>query len=141
MEDYKLRSFSKIPFVVMLLIIILIITLAIFNMYKPTTSYNEIISSNLSPNGKMNAILFVRDLGATTRKSYQLAILKNGENLGNKKGNAYITYSKFSIEWIDDSTIQINNEQNNDIFKQESLINGINIKYSNYGDAHEDACR
>jgi len=96
---------------------------------------NTIISEFESPDAKYNAIVFSRSAGATTRDSYQLTVLKTGEQLKNLSGNVFISYSSFDIEWQDDNNLivyideSLNNSRDSEVFKQEKTIYNIKVHY------------
>ena len=92
-------------------------------------SNNSIIKSIESPDEKYVACLFTRDLGATTKISYQLSILKNGEKLSNNKGNIFISYDAFDMEWNKADELTVKRNEGIDIFKQETEYSGIKINY------------
>ena len=89
---------------------------------------NSIIKTVPSPNGKYTAYVFIRDMGASTKESYQLSILKEGRELGNTAGNAYISYSEFMVEWVGEKELFVDNSAA-EIFKQKNEVNGIKITY------------
>ena len=91
-------------------------------------SSNSIIKTVSSPNGKYIAYVFIRDMGASTKESYQLSILKEGRELGNTAGNAYISYSEFMVEWVGEKELFVDNSAA-EIFKQKNEVNGIKITY------------
>lgn len=73
-----------------------------------------------SPNGKLKAVLFERDCGATTPFSTQVSIIENNQKLENAPGNAFIgsddgrapltnhqTMERLEIKWVDDEHMVI----------------------------------
>lgn len=54
---------------------------------------NEIITELPSPDGKLKAVVFQRDCGATTDYSTQVSILKTSDKLANKGGNIFVADS------------------------------------------------
>ncbi|MHC1723738.1 MAG: DUF5412 family protein [Aminipila sp.] len=93
-------------------------------------SNNEIIEKIQSPDGEYIAYVFIRDMGATTQKSYQLSILKKGDALGNKKGNIFISYSNFEVEWNNEKELLVKDTNCEEIFKEKTKYKEIDIKYS-----------
>jgi hypothetical protein len=51
-----------------------------------STTNNEVIMTIKSPDERFVAVIFVRDMGATTKKSYQMSIIEQGKELGNRAG-------------------------------------------------------
>lgn len=81
-----------------------------------------------SPDGKLEAVSFTRDCGATTKKSKQLSIVKYGERVGNSKGNTYISYDSFDLSWNNNRELIITSTSD-DIFKQAKRVKGVTISY------------
>lgn len=97
---------------------------------RNTVTSNKIISENMSLNGEFKAIIFEREAGATTHKSYQLSILKNSEKLKNETGNVFISYSSFDVEWKDNETLVVKiHDEEKEIFKLIKQIKGVEIRY------------
>ena len=93
----------------------------------------DIIQESVSPDGKYVAYVFEANGGATTKFTYRLSVLKNGEKLkASDIGNAFITYYEFDVEWIDNNTLKVNNIGTSikAVFKQETKIDGVNIQYN-----------
>ncbi|MUT68349.1 hypothetical protein [Paenibacillus sp. NEAU-GSW1] len=90
---------------------------------------NEVVSSIESPNKDYRAYVFLRDCGATTKKSYQVSVLKNGKELKNSGGNVFSSYNGVSIFWSDTDELTVSLSSNHDIFTQETKLGGIEIKY------------
>lgn len=93
-------------------------------------SNNEIIKSISSPNGKYIAYIFIRDMGATTKESYQLSILKKRNKLGNAGGNIFVSYGAFEVEWKNDKELLVKNNSSEEEFKKEVKYQRIKIKYT-----------
>lgn len=93
----------------------------------------DIIQEVVSPDGKYVAYVFEANGGATTKFTYRLSVLKNGEKLkAGDIGNAFITYYEFDVEWVDNNTLKVNNIVTSikAVFKQETKIDGVNIQYN-----------
>lgn len=93
---------------------------------------NVVLNKAVSPNGNNVAIIFIRDVGATTRASYQLCILKNDEEFTNDSKGIYVSYEEFEVVWLDDENIKIYNISSQNIFKQKRNYRGINLLYDKY---------
>jgi hypothetical protein len=50
---------------------------------------NEVLQTGLSPDGRLKAVVFERDCGATTDFSTQVSVLPAGEKLPNDGGNVF----------------------------------------------------
>lgn len=94
-----------------------------------TTSNNKIMKEVNSPDGKYTAIYFVRDLGATTQKSYQLTVLNKDKKLGDTSGNIFISYGKFDLQWKGDNLLVVSIKKNDEVFKQLTQYKEIEIQY------------
>ena len=92
---------------------------------------NQVQRSVASPSGKMTAVAFFRDCGATTGFSTQVSLLPNGRALPNEPGNTYVVNGKveLALEWIGDSTLRIHGAGVR-TFKQETLVSGIAVTYA-----------
>jgi hypothetical protein len=51
---------------------------------------NDEVERLASPDGKLEAVVFQRDCGATTGSSTQVAVLGAGNELGSESGNAFV---------------------------------------------------
>ena len=91
---------------------------------------NKIVKEVKSIDNSYRAVVFVRDTGATTRSSYQLSILKKGQDLENESGNVFISYSEFDVMWKDNKTLKVRiRDKNEKIFKQLEKKDNIIILY------------
>lgn len=83
-----------------------------------------------SPSGKLTAISFVRDCGATTDFSSQVSIIPAGQKLKNEAGNAFIAGGKIDLvlQWLSDGTLQIRGGGGH-VFKQEASVAGVKVVY------------
>ena len=91
---------------------------------------NSIQERISSPSGEVEAVIFLRDCGATTKSSYQLSIVKSGEKV-TSTGNVFISYDDFDVRWNSDGELQISSTSD-EVFKQKESIKGIKIKYSSW---------
>lgn len=126
MEVRGVRKMIKIKYP---LVFALLLTILLFLV--GCNSNNKIIKTIPSPNGKYVAYAFVRDLGATTKESYQMSILKENEKLGNGSGNTFVSYSNFAAVWDNDNEITIKYPKNAEVFKNEVNVKGIKVNYNN----------
>ncbi|MDN3018881.1 hypothetical protein PH210_22165 [Paenibacillus sp. BSR1-1] len=90
---------------------------------------NQIQKSVPSPGGDKVAYVFLRDCGATTNYSPQLSILKKDEDLENESGNTFKSDKSFSIEWLNESTLQVTYSKSSETFEKDTSVNGVKIKY------------
>lgn len=84
------------------------------------TCGNDIFGEYPSPNGKLKAVVFERDCGATTPFSTQVSLIERDQKLENVPGNAFIgsddgrapvtshhTMDEFEVKWLDDNHMLI----------------------------------
>ncbi len=106
---------------------------------------NTILEQVISPDEQYTIYVFTRDAGATTGFNTQVSIKKNRELLKNKEGNTFICdlnhisvgnekkYAqggpKLSLNWITNNDLAIYYPKGIRIYKQESTIYTIKIKY------------
>lgn len=91
---------------------------------------NILVTSIDSPDNKYVAYIFKRDCGSTTKVSFQLSILKKGQELSNSKGNIYISYGEFNVEWNSTNELLVESVyDDSEVFKQKSRYKGIEITY------------
>jgi len=91
---------------------------------------NEVLSTNVSPNGRYTAYTFTRDCGATTSVSYQLSILKKDQELKNKSGNTFVSKQEFDVEWADDTQLNVAYPESAKTYKMDNKVGKVNIVYS-----------
>jgi hypothetical protein len=89
-----------------------------------------------SPGGKWKYVTFERNCGATIESNFQVSVLPASAALPNEAGNVFIGDDHHGaasyvaeLEWIDSNTLQIRYSSKARIFRQESRIGPIEIKY------------
>ena len=104
---------------------------------------NDVYREYPSPNGKLKAVVFERDCGATTPFSTQVSVIESDQKLENVPGNAFIgsddgrapvtshhTMEKFEVKWLDDSHLLIRYDARG--FSRETnpkIVNNVQIRY------------
>lgn len=63
--------------------------LSVFGQF-PDLCGNQILRTALSPDGRLKAVVFERDCGATTGFSTQVSVLAAGQKLPNEAGNLFV---------------------------------------------------
>ena len=91
---------------------------------------NEIKGELISPDKTKKIVLFSRGCGATTGFNTQASILDITEDL-TEQPETFFTIDKASakVKWISQSKILVIIQSGAQIFKQESLQDGITIEY------------
>ncbi len=76
--------------------------ISLISLYGCGICGNEILQSEISPSGELQAIVFNRNCGVTTGFNTQISILPVGGNLTNDSGNTFIIDNEISlsINWI-----------------------------------------
>jgi len=84
----------------------------------------------ISPDGKLQAVAFTYDCGATTGYSTQVSILPKGKTI-NSSGNVLVTdgQNRIDVQWLSNTDLIIKNTKGLTTYKQLSSYNGVNIKY------------
>jgi hypothetical protein len=103
---------------------------------------NSEIERAESPDGKYYAVVFIRNVGATTDFSMQVSIIKQGSFLGNTSGNIFICDSDhgkaipqedhtfwLKLSWLSPSELIIQYDERVRIFKKIQKYKNINIRY------------
>lgn len=90
-------------------ILIFVVSCPVLFLGSTDSCANEIVSEVPSPNGKLKAVIFTRDCGATTAFSRQVSIVPGLDNLPNDGGNVYISgdVPTLSVRWTDDQNLTI----------------------------------
>ena len=106
--------------------------ISILTACSADTCGNQVQQTVTSPSGKLAAIAFSRDCGATTGFSTQVSVLPAGRSLPNEPGNTYVVGGKtpLTLEWQGDATLRIRGT-GEQVFKQEIQVSGVTVKYGN----------
>lgn len=128
MEKTKLlRNIGIFSGIVIVVISLFVLAGRIFiQVYLPEPTIMQTVPS---PDGKYVAYVFESNGGATTGFTYRLSILESDKKLGKGNGNTYVSGVEFDVEWMDNKVLQVNNYPTIKIYKQETLIKGIEVKY------------
>lgn len=95
---------------------------------------NDLAAESESPDKQYKAVIFQRDCGATTGFSTQISILGTNEELGNESGNiltadGHPDENNFKISWVNLAVLLVKNTQGAKIFKKESSLEKVEIRY------------
>jgi hypothetical protein len=102
---------------------------------------NRIYKQYVAPDGKLKAVVFQRDCGATTGFSTQVSILEANENLNNEVGNIYIIDGQPEtvapmISWVGNNKLIIYRLINGSEYKAEKkwgFFKSVDIIYEKGG--------
>jgi hypothetical protein len=92
---------------------------------------NGIVAEVKSPNGKLKAVVFERNCGATTGVSTQISILPESEELANEVGNVCVVdvFPKVELRWAGNNELVIAHHGGARLFHAVQSFDGINIRY------------
>lgn len=92
---------------------------------------NKQISEVVAPNGKLKAVTFRRDCGATTAYSVQVSIIPATKPLPNEGGNVFVASGEPNIvvRWIGDRHLSISGGSSSGAFKAEKAFGDIQVTY------------
>jgi hypothetical protein len=95
---------------------------------------NEVSAAVRSPSGKMKAVVFKRGCGATVGFNTQVSVLSAEAALPNAEGNVLAIDGAvpLDVHWESDDSLQIAGTLSSRTFKQEHVVAGVRITYSNY---------
>lgn len=126
-------------------VVVALIALAIgaFLYLVPDACGNEVLSEVMSPGGRLKAVVFERDCGATTGFSTQVSILPVVEALPNEAGNVLVAdcdHGKapsgpgggpaLRVTWLSDRQMRIEHHPGARIVRSEAKHGGIKIEYA-----------
>lgn len=95
---------------------------------------NEVSAAVRSPSGKMKAVVLNRGCGGTVGFNTQVSVLSAEAALPNGGGNVLVVDDNvpLALHWESDSSLQIAGTLSSRVFKQEQVVAGVRIIYSNY---------
>ena len=93
---------------------------------------NEISQTVASPSGQFKAVVFHRDCGATTGHNTQVSVIAASAKLPSDGGNTLILDGSvpLKVQWQSDSSLQVSGLGSAKIFKQDSSVAGVSVKYN-----------
>jgi len=93
---------------------------------------NEISQTIASPSGKLKAVVFNRDCGATTGFNTQVSIIPSSKTLPDDAGNTLILDGTvpLRVEWRSDSALHLSGLGAAKIFLQSPSVVGVSVSYS-----------
>ena|SRR5437773_10732768 len=97
----------------------------------PDPCANAQISEAVSPDGKLKAVTFRRDCGATTKETVQVSILPAKKPLPNEAGNVFVARGEplVVVHWISDTHLSISGGRASGAFKADKSFEGVDITY------------
>lgn len=104
---------------------------------------NHVLAEVPSPDGRIKAVVFERDCGATTDFSTQISILRTGVRLPNDGGNAFIADTdhgaapagpgggpEVQVRWEGPRAVRITHDPEARVFRAERSVGSVAVRYS-----------
>jgi hypothetical protein len=96
-----------------------------------------------SPNGRLEAVLFERNCGATTDFGTNLSVLKRGSQIPNDPGNLLVADSdhgraplepghviRLSVDWLGSDSLIVRFDRRARVFRQDNHAHGVSVRYA-----------
>jgi hypothetical protein len=98
---------------------------------------NEILDETKSPNGKLKAVVFQRDCGATTGFSFHVSVTASDEKLSSESGNVFagddnhgaVVAMYIRTKWESDRSLVIEYPTNTRIISKHDQMRGVSVSY------------
>ena len=102
---------------------------------------NTPVREAVSPDGRLRAVVFIRDCGATTALSAQVGVVSVGKELPNEAANAFIPDHRYGgsdadsaarkivLEWRADTILAIAHQWGSQVFRAEARVAPVRIVY------------
>ena len=95
-----------------------------------------------SPNGRLDAVIYEYDCGATTDFGTSLSVIRAGDDVGNHPGNLLVADSdngrapldsghviRLSVQWIGSDSLVVRYDRRAQVFQQHESANGVGVQY------------
>lgn len=126
--EIKLAVIAASLLIITLITVCLIPVAYVFYSFY-TMGSNTIIDAVDIPGTDYKAVVFKRDMGATTAESMQLSIIKKEKKQKNsKRGNIFITEGTFHIK-CEKGVVHVFIDGYGEVYKQKRNYRGIKILY------------
>ena len=106
---------------------------------------NDFVKEVRSPGGKMKAVVFQRDCGATTGFSTQVSLLPSNKSLPNEGGNVFVVTTDHGkapagawggpiveVSWLDDTHLLLRYDKRAGLSKREESLGNVNVRYETF---------
>jgi hypothetical protein len=106
---------------------------------------NKLVSEVRSPSGKMKAVVFERDCGATTGSTTQVSLLSSNKSLPNEIGNLFVATANHGkapagawggplvdLSWTDDAHLLLRYDGRASVSKREESLGNVNVRYETF---------
>jgi hypothetical protein len=125
-------------------------TIAVFIYFFPPFGDmcgNQVLKEYPSPSGKLKAVVFERDCGATTGFSTQVSIIQAGSVLENEGANLFSADTdhdrapsgvgggpEIKFRWLTDSSAELQHHSLVRIFRAETKVKGVQVAFATFTD-------
>ena len=136
---------KKILFGLGALLLLFVGAIALFISRLPDLCANTVIAEYPSPSGKLKAVVFDRDCGATTDFSTQVSILPSPSGLENEGGNLFSADtdhrrapswksggSEVRFRWVSDISAELQHHQFARVFRANASAKGVQVVYATF---------
>tara|TARA_R110002167_G_scaffold330726_2_gene537388 strand:+ start:1023 stop:1403 length:381 start_codon:yes stop_codon:yes gene_type:complete len=119
-----MKTFLKRFFLTVIFIFLCIVGIIYFILeYAINPCVNEIVDSKLI-SSSLKAVLFIRGCGATTKNSYHLSFIKNGESIDDRSiGNISVFEGNKQTISFNDGLLIVHSSYEGKFFKQKKSKN------------------
>ena len=106
---------------------------------------NQVLEELASPSGKMKAVIFQRDCGATTGFSTQISVLSKDEKLPEEGGNVFVADTNrgeapsgqgggpvVEASWVSENELLIKHDARARTFQHEQSLGNVRILYETF---------
>ncbi len=113
----------------------------------PDMCGNQILKEYPSPSGKLKAVVFERDCGATTGFSTHVSIVQAGNVLENEGANLFSADTdhdrapsglgggpEIRFRWLTDSSAELQHHPLVRIFRAENKVKGVRVAFTTFTD-------
>jgi hypothetical protein len=92
---------------------------------------NEIKNEIVSPDGKLKAVFFQRDCGATTAASTQVALIDEDDKLPNDSGNVFVATGNgdVHVEWTSAHGLTVHYPLDMEVYSSVTVVHGVQVTF------------
>jgi hypothetical protein len=105
---------------------------------------NDVISTAPAPGGLRQAIVFVRNCGATTRYGTNVSVLSAGDNIGDEAGSIFLVDEppfntvlrnriggpRVEVRWLGADSLLVSYASGVEIHRQVLVEQGVHVRYA-----------
>ncbi len=127
------------------LFVLFIGAITLFVSRLPDLCANTVIAEYPSPSGRLKAVVFDRDCGATADFSTQVSIVSSASGLDNEGGNLFVANTdhcrapswksggpEVRFRWVSDTSAELQHHQFARIFRANTNVKGVQVAYATF---------